>query len=216
MLIVSRDRVETAFLDREPMPAGRTRNLNAMEILQSRMIAEDVIRSLADSPYRTELSLMQETTPSGRPISFDSRAGSLRSMIGVSLQKDTDVLKLTVTALTPFEAAFLANAVSEQFYRYSLQSARGELTDIRQFLEQQPDVARSASQPRKWSAAMREPRVSRRSETVVSGGSVGDFHAFANTTQTELNAQLRRQDYCAQLAEARGTLLETSAAPPAR
>jgi tyrosine-protein kinase Etk/Wzc len=212
LLIVTRDRVETAFLDREPMPAGRTQNLNAMEILQSRMIAEDVIRSLADSPYRTELSLMQETTPSGWPISFDSRAGTLRGMISVSLQKDTDVLKLTVTAVTPFEAAFLANAIAEQFYKYSLQSARGELTDIRQFLEQQLDVVRGQlSQSEEVERSYKESQgvTALDQETVVLVDQSADFHARYNTTQTELNAQLRRQDYLRkQLAEARGTLLE--------
>jgi capsular exopolysaccharide synthesis family protein len=212
ILIVTRDRVETAFLDREPVPTSRTRNLNAMEILQSRMIAEDVIRSLADSPYRTELMLMQETSPNGRPISFDARAGTLRSMISVSLEKDTDVLTLTVTASTPFEAAFLANAVAEQFYKYSLQSERGELTDVRQFLEQQLDAVRSQlSQSEEAERSYKESQgvSALDQETAALVDQSADFHARYNTTQTELNAQLRRQDYLRkQLAETRGTILE--------
>jgi tyrosine-protein kinase Etk/Wzc len=212
LLIVTRDRVENAFLDRGPVPASRTRNSNAMEILQSRMIAEDVIRSLEDSPYRTELELMQETTPSGRPISFDSRANALRGRISVSLQKDTDVLELTATAYTPFEAAFLANAVAEQFYKYSLQSARGEITDIRQFLEQQLEVVRGQlSQSEEVERSYKESQgvSALDQETSALVGQSADFHARYNTTQTELNAQLRRQDYLRkQLAEARGSLIE--------
>ena len=212
MLILGQDRVENAFMDRTPAPAARTRNLNVMEILQSRMIAEDVIRSLADSPYRTELALMQETTPSGRPISFDARAGALRGMISVSLQKDTDVLKLTVIAYTPFEAAFLANRVAEQFYTYSLQSARGEITDVRQFLEQQLDIVRGQlSQSEELERSYKESQgvSALDEETTALVGQSAEFHARYNTTQTELNAQLRRQDYLRkQSAEARGTLLE--------
>ncbi|MCX6601306.1 MAG: polysaccharide biosynthesis tyrosine autokinase [bacterium] len=212
LLIVVRDRVENAFIDRESVPASRTRNLNAMEIVQSRMIAEDVIRSLADSPYRTELELMQEIAPSGQPISFDSRADALRDMISVSLQKDTDVLELTVVAYTPFEAAFLANAVAEQFYKYSLQSARGEITDIRQFLEQQLDMVRGQlSQSEEVERSYKESQgvSALDQETSALVGQSADFHARYNTTQTELNAQLRRQDYLRkQSAEARGTLLE--------
>jgi capsular exopolysaccharide synthesis family protein len=212
ILILNRDRVENAFMDQGPMTVSRTRNLNAMEILQSRMIAEDVVRTLADSPYRTELELMRETMPSGQPISFDSRAGTLRSMIGVSLQKDTDVLEVTVTAYTPFEAAFLANAVAEQFYKYSLQSARGEITDIRQFLEQQLDIVRgqlshSEDLERNYKESQGVSALDQETSALV--GQSADFHARYNTTQTELNAQLRRQDYLRkQLAETRGTLVE--------
>jgi capsular exopolysaccharide synthesis family protein len=212
LLMLGRDRVENEFTEQGPPVASKTRNMNAMEILASRMIAEDVIRSLANSPYRTELRIMRETSTGGSPITFDSRVGALRSMIGVSLTKDTDVIKLTITAYSPFEAAFLANAVAEQYYRYSLESARGEITDIRQFLEQQLDVVRgelSRSEDLERSYKENQGVSALSQETTVLVDQSAQFHALYNTTQTDLNAQLRRQDYLRkQLAEARGTLVE--------
>lgn len=212
ILILNRDRVETEFLDSRPEPIQKSRNLNASEILQSRMIAEDVIRSLANSPYRTELGIMRETTADGRPITFDARVAMLRKMVSVALLKDTDVLKVSVTAHSSFEAAFLANAIAEQFYRYSLQSARGEMSDIRQFLEQQLDVVRgqlskSEDLERSYKESQGVSALDQETSNLVRQSA--DFHALYNTTQTELNAQLRRQEFLRkQLAESRGSLVE--------
>ncbi len=72
ILILDRDRVETTLLNEKPEPILKSRNLNAIEILQSRRIAEDVIRALVESPYRNELELMRETDP-------DGQAGDVRS-----------------------------------------------------------------------------------------------------------------------------------------
>ena len=142
ILILDRDKVENALmLNREPVSV-RSRNLNEMEILKSRKLAEDVLRTLADSPYKGELEVMKDKTQTGLPIAFDQRVAALRSQITIENIKDTDVLKVTVRAYSAFEAAFLANAIAEEYYRYSLRTARGEISDIRQFLEQQLSVVR--------------------------------------------------------------------------
>jgi capsular exopolysaccharide synthesis family protein len=220
VLILDRDRMETTLTNARPEPIQKSRNLNAIEILQSRRIAEDVLRTLAESPYRSELELMRETTPDGRPITFDQRVSMLQRATGANLLKDTDVLKVSVRAHSPFEAAFLSNALSEQYYRYCLQSERGEVSDVRQFLEQQlqtvqQQLSKSEESERNYKQNQGVSALDAETERMVQQSA--DFHATYNTTQTELNAQLRRQEYLRkQLAETKGTLVEevTNATSP--
>lgn len=212
LLILDRNPMEAALLNERPGPIPKSRNLNAMEILQSRRIAEDVVRALANSPYKAELELMRESDATGKPITFDGRVTELRINSSASLLKDTDMLKVSVTAHSPFEAAFLANAIAEQFYRYSLQAARGEISDIRQFLEQQLEVVRQQlSQSEEMERAYKESQsvTALDAETQHLVRQSADFHALYNTTQTELNAELRRQDYLRkQFADAKGMMVE--------
>jgi capsular exopolysaccharide synthesis family protein len=220
VLILDRDRMETTLTNLRPEPIQKSRNLNAIEILQSRRIAEDVLRTLAESPYRSELELMRETSPDGRPVTFDQRVTMLQLATSVNLLKDTDVLKVSVRAHSPFEAAFLSNALSEQYYRYCLQSERGEVSDVRQFLEQQlltvqQQLAKSEESERNYKQNQGVSALDAETEHMVQQSA--DFHAAYNTTQTELNAQLRRQEYLRkQLAETKGTLVEevTNATSP--
>jgi capsular exopolysaccharide synthesis family protein len=220
ILILDHDRMEATLLNERPEPVPKSRNLNAIEILESRRVAEDVIRSLGTSPYRSELEIMKETDDEGQPITFDDRVATLRQNTNVSLLKDTDVLKASVSAHSSFEAAFLANAVAEQYYRYRLQSARGELTDIRQFLDQQLETVRQQlSQSEEIERNYKESQgvSALDAETANLVQQSADLHALYNTTQTEMNSQMRRQDYLRkQLAETKGTIVEeaTNATSP--
>ncbi|MBU0508991.1 polysaccharide biosynthesis tyrosine autokinase [bacterium] len=212
ILILNRDQVEETVLNERPLPVTKSRNLNAIQILKSRRIAEDVVRSLAESPYRNELELMKREDAKGRPITFDERVELLRDRTSVRLVQDTDVLQVSVRAHSPFEAAFLTNALAEQFYRYSLQSARGEISDVRQFLEQQLQVVREQlSQSEEIERSYKESQgvSSLDRETAQLVDQSAEFHALYNTTQTELNAQLRRQEFLRkQLAQTKGAMYE--------
>ena len=214
LLIENQDRVETTLLNVEPSPIMKSRNLNAIEVLRSRRIAEDVVRSLANSPYRTELEIMRDVDSEGMPISLDSRVTALRENTKVELLKDTDVLRVTVSAHSAFEAAFLSNALVEQYYRYCLQAARGEISEVRQFLEQQLTTVRdqlSQSEDLERNYKENQSVSDLDVETAHMVKQSADFHAFYNQTETELNAQLRRQDFLKkQLAATKGSLIEVA------
>jgi tyrosine-protein kinase Etk/Wzc len=220
ILIADHDRMEATLLNERPEPVTKSRNLNAMEILQSRSMAEDVIRSLESSPYKAELELMRKTDVEGKPITFDDRVTKLRKSTDVNLTKDTDVLKVSVSAHTPFEAAFLTNTLAEAYYHYCLQSSRGAVSDIRQFLEQQLETVKrqlstSEESERNYKQSQGVSALDTEAEHLVRQSA--DFHALYNTTQTDLNAQIRRQEYLRkQLAEAKGNLVEdvTNATSP--
>ncbi|MCB9358197.1 MAG: polysaccharide biosynthesis tyrosine autokinase [Calditrichaeota bacterium] len=212
VLILDADPVDQAVLGTEQLPYRKTRNLNETELLRSRRIAEDVLRSLADSPYRSELEIMRETDSQGRTITFDDRVATLRGNTSVENLKDTDVLRVSMQAHSAFEAAFLANAIAEEYYRYKLRSARGEVSEIRQFLEQQLEVVRDQlSQSEELERAYKESRgvaaLDEESKNLVSQSA--DMHALYNQTESDLNAELRRMDYLKrQLEDVRGALVE--------
>ncbi len=212
LLIENRDPMEMTLLNAEPAPVMKSRNLNAIEVLRSRRIAEDVIRSLANSPYRSELEIMKELDAEGHPVSLDGRVSTLRENTKVDLAKDTDVLRVTVEAHSAFESAFLANALAEQYYRYCLQAARGEISEVRQFLEQQlttvrDQLSQSEDLERNYKESQKVSDLDVETAHMVKQSA--DFHAMYNETETELNAQLRREDFLKkQLATTKGNLIE--------
>jgi tyrosine-protein kinase Etk/Wzc len=220
ILILDQDRIEASLLNERTQPIPKSRNLNAIQILQSRTIAEDVIRSLETSPYKGELEMMLKTDPEGKPITFDDRVAKFRKATDVNLSKDTDVLKVSVVAHSPFESAFLTNTLAEAYYHYSLQTSRGVVSDIRQFLEQQLEAVKSqlsTSEESERNYKQSQGVSSLDAETQHMVAQSADFHALYSTTQTDLNAQIRRQEYLRkQLAEAKGNLVEdvTNATSP--
>ncbi len=212
VLMLEGDPVDAKILNTEALPYRKTRNMNETELLRSRRIAEDVLRSLAESPYRSELEIMRETDIEGNTITFDDRVILLRTNTSVENVKDTDVLKVSVRAHSAFESAFLANAIAEEYYRYKLRAARGEVSEIRQFLEQQLEVVRDQlSQSEELERAYKESRgvavLDEESRNLVS--SSAQMHALYNQTESDLNAELRRMDYLKrQLEDVRGALVE--------
>ncbi len=220
ILILSQDAMESTLLNARPTEVLKSRNLNAMEILQSRKLAEDVIRLLAESAYKNELEILAPTDATGKPITFDDRVFMFQKNTTVSLLKDTDVLKVSVSAHSPFETAFLTNALADQYYRYCLHSARGEIGEIRQFLDQQLEVVKqqlSQSEEVERNYKQSQGVTALDEETSQKVRQSADFHALYNTTQTELNGQIRRQEYLRkQLAETKGTMVEdvTNATSP--
>ncbi len=212
VMILDDDPVDVTIRNANPAPFRKSRNLNETELLRSRRIAEDVLRSLAESPYRSELAIMRETDVEGNTITFDDRVRMLRDNTSVENLKDTDVLKVSVKAPSAFECAFLANAIAEEYYRYKLRGARGEISEIRQFLEQQLEVVRDQlSQSEELERAYKESRgvssLDDEARTMVEQST--NLHALYNQTESDLNAELRRMDYLKrQLEDVRGSLVE--------
>ena len=212
ILILDQDIMELTMLNADRFPIRKSRNLNEMELLRSRRIAENVLRSLANSPYRSELEIMQEVSPKGLPITFDDRVETLRANTSVSNLKESDVLNVSMTAHTAFESAFLSNAIAEEYYRYKLRTARGEVSEIRQFLEQQLDVVREQlSQSENLERAYKESRgvSSLDDETKYMVEQSAQIHALYNKAETDLNAEMRRMEYLKrQLAKTKGSMVE--------
>ena len=212
VLLLDTDPVDVTIRDANPAPFKKSRNLNESELMGSRRIAEDVLRSLADSPYKSELNIMRESDALGNTITFDDRVRRLRDNTSIENLKGSDVLQVSVRASSAFESSFLANAIAEEYYRYKLRAARGEISEIRQFLEQQLEVVRDQlSQSEELERAYKESRgvssLDDESRALVDQST--QMHALYNQTESDLNAELRRMDYLKrQLEDTRGTMVE--------
>jgi succinoglycan biosynthesis transport protein ExoP len=212
ILIEQEDIIETTLFN-APIPfRQQTHVANQMEILRSRSLAAEVIRNLEDSPYRDELAVMKGRGPEGRLLTFDDRVQMLRENVKVTEVKDTDILVLTCQAPSGFEAAFWANALADQYYESSLRASRGEVTELRQFLEQQLESTRiklARSEDRLKEYKETERVVALEPETMKLVEQSANFESYFNQAETDLNANLRRLDYLKkQLSETKSTLVE--------
>ncbi|NQT27571.1 polysaccharide biosynthesis tyrosine autokinase [candidate division KSB1 bacterium] len=138
---------------------------NHVEILQSRTLARDVIQRLQNSPYADSLYILGRTTQqndhslfrffknlftgstrSGQKTVDETIDGFLESAIDVIPKRDTDILELKIEALSPFEAMFVANTWMEAYQDMDAAASRGEIGEVRDFLEQKlTDVQESLS-----------------------------------------------------------------------
>lgn len=129
---------------------------NQKEILESRTLAEDVIRKLQESPYADSLSFLGNFQ-NGKSFSlkkwlfslfagkddmvegpsFNDLVDGFRSGgISVTPKRDTDMIQLSVQAPTPFEACFVVNTWMETFQKLDISESRGEVSEISKFLRE--------------------------------------------------------------------------------
>ncbi|MBM3324501.1 MAG: hypothetical protein FJY66_02405, partial [Calditrichaeota bacterium] len=211
ILIEQKDIVESRLFNAPVSLAQQTHVANQMEILRSRALAEDVIRSLVTSPYRDELEVMGDGPEQG-DITLEERVERLRKNMRMTNVKDTDILIVTYRAHSAFESAFLANAVAQQYYRSCYQLSRGEVSEVRQFLEQQlqdvrAKLARSEEMLKQYKEQQRVVALEPETHKLVEQSAT--FESYYNQAETDLNANLRRLDYLKrQLSETKSTLVE--------
>jgi capsular exopolysaccharide synthesis family protein len=211
ILIEQKDIVESRVFNAPVTLAQQTDVANQAEILRSSSLAEDVIRTLEDSPYRNELEVMGHGPEQGE-ITLEERVQRLRKNVRVTNLKDTDILVLTYRAHSAFEAAFLANAIAQQYYRTCYQLSRGEVSEVRQFLEHQlQDVRTKLASSEEMLKDYKENQrvVALEPETQKLVEQAATFESYYNQAETDLNANLRRLDYLKkQLSDAKSTLVE--------
>lgn len=212
-VLVAQEDIMEARVFNAPMAyyAQQTHVANQVEIIKSHSLAEEVIQSLATSPYCDELEVMSRGTEKGE-ITLDERVERLRKNMDVAKVKDTDILVVTYRAHSAFEAAFLANAIAEQYYKSSFQETRGEVTEVRRFLEEQlQDVRAKLSRSEELLKRYKENQrlVALEPETKKLVEQAATFESYYNQAETDLNANLRRLDYLKkQLSETKSTLVE--------
>jgi len=127
---------------------------NQKVILQSRRLAEEVVRKLQASPYADSLWILGNRSQDAR-FSLSGLLFSLlrrgkekkgsafseivdnfrKNVTSVMPQRDTDIIELKVQAYDPFEASFVANTWMETYQSLDISESRGEVGEIRAFLE---------------------------------------------------------------------------------
>lgn len=145
---------------------------NEIEILKSRTTAEKVIEELLESEYRNNLFLFgtREYEPKGlnkhirnllslglinkldrKEVLPDSISrnrmnnyiNALMSKIKISNTLNTEILNISIESIDPKEAALLVNKVIEVYQSMDLEWAKGEMSNLIVFLEEQSEFKKN-------------------------------------------------------------------------
>lgn len=212
IMIEDKGRLEQSVFGFSGLLNSQTMITNQVEVIKSRTLAERVIRSLENSPYRGNLKILADYDKEGKPVGFNDKVKNLRDVISVEPVKDTDIILVKVTANSAFEAAYLANEVARQFYTQNLEISKGEVGEVRKFLESQLDSVRSKlSESEEALKAYKESHklVALDEETVKLVEQTAIFRAHLNEAEAELQEnQLAYQNLKNKLAEAKSTLVD--------
>lgn len=212
IMIEDKGRMEQSIFGFSGFLNAQTMITNQVEVLKSRTLAERVLASLSLSPYRDKLNLMADYTKSGDPKTYESRLRELRQTIAVEPIIDTDIIVLKVTANSSFEAAFLANAIAEEFYSMNLEISKDEVGKVRQFLEAQLDSVRlklAESEVALKQYKEDNKLVALDEETVKLVEQAAIFRAHLNETEAELQEyQLALEDLKSKLSQTKSSLVE--------
>lgn len=136
IMIESQGSMERALFDVNYLGNQSTLITNQVEILKSRMLAENVVHFLEAVPYRDSLVIFQPNSK-GDYMPFRAQVGWVMSNLEVTPKKDTDLIEVKFSASTPFEAAQICNVVVETFREANKAFSRSEFKELRQFLEKQ-------------------------------------------------------------------------------
>ncbi|TKJ40386.1 hypothetical protein CEE37_08675 [candidate division LCP-89 bacterium B3_LCP] len=212
IMIEDKGRLEQSVFGFAGFMNAQTMIANQVEVLKSRKLANRVLMSLETSPYKENLRLLAEHDRNGRPINHEMRLRRLRESITVEPILDTDIIVVKVTANSSFEASYLANEIASVFYDMNLEISKGEVGEVRKFLESQLDsvkqkLAKSEDALRKYKEENK--LVALDEETVKLVEQTAIFRAHLNETQTELHQnKLALQDLKKKHLETKSTLVE--------
>lgn len=183
-------------------PFTRTNDIDRMinnniQLLQSRSVAKMVLKYIEESEHAEYVSVSGKN-PSARGLSYDTRVNILRGKLSVSPVRDTNILTLTVTATSPFEAAFLANTYAEQYEVYSSRSNQGEVKSMTDFLKEQLDIVKGKlknSEQRIKNFKESEGFVSLPEETNILIQNVARFETQYNELMFQYEAMNKKIDF---------------------
>ncbi len=133
-ILIQSNGMERSLFDLNALGNQNTLIANQTEILKSRTLSERVIKRLDMSDVRDSLQLFRPNEE-GERLSFREMVEIMQQSMDVSNTRDTDILTVTVSAGTAFEAAYIANVVAEEFQLMNAESNRGEISELRKFVE---------------------------------------------------------------------------------
>jgi capsular exopolysaccharide synthesis family protein len=182
---------------------------NQIEILKSRKLAESSIRRLELCEVKDSLSIFQPDEE-GNKASFRSMVRWLQGNMEVEHRKDTDVIEISFNAFTPFECAYIANIIAEEFKLLNAKTSAGEVNDLREFLEKQLNV--KEKELRQAEEKLRSYQEQKKvadldGETTQLVNQLAQAESMLEQARIELNAALqRKQTINEQLEERRASL----------
>ncbi|MCI0530831.1 MAG: polysaccharide biosynthesis tyrosine autokinase [candidate division Zixibacteria bacterium] len=183
---------------------------NQVEILKSRSLSEQVLDQLLSSRYRQNvLGWIDAEQIPGNKVKL---LKELSTRTKIAPVRETDVIEIKSQAHLPELAAYIANTISENYYRQSLTLSRGEITEVRQFLESQlqnVQVELKSSEEALKSYQKLEEVAALPEETAELVKQMSTFEALYKEAQTDYLVYSRRLELLkGQLSESKKHLVE--------
>jgi len=184
---------------------------NQVEIIKSRTLAESVLQALLSSPFKKvwEEEVLRKRA---EKANTNDMVTLLQQNTKVVPLKETDIVQVKVTAPNPDLAAYLTNTIAQEYYKQSLQISRGEITEVRQFLEEQ--LSNTQKELQQAEEALRiykenEKVAALPEETEALVKQLASFESLYNESKTELESNQKRLSYMqSQLKERKSHLVD--------
>lgn len=235
VLLKEEGAVERQILSSSSLLDQSKRINNHVEILRSRTLAEQVIRSIQQSSVADSLwilgnrqaqkrfnlkSWLMSVVMNGnraesmdRGPSFDVLVDKFRrGAIQVAPKRDTDMIELKVSAPSPFEAAFLANEWARAYQKMDIEDSRSEVSEVLDFLNDKlftakMDLDSSENTLKAYKEANSVAELSSETEQLIRQSA--EFETMFQSAKTDLEANERRLTHLkAQLGESQRALLD--------
>lgn len=209
LLIETNDSMDRALFNLTTLGTQANVLNNQIEILKSRNVAERVVRRLENSAFRDSISFFQPLED-GSELTFEDRVRIVMNRMEVEPKRDTDIITLTCQAGTPFEAAYLANTIAEEFAKLNAETNRLEVTEMRKFIEDRlaikaKELKESEEQLKKFQE--KEKIASLDAETQELVTRLSETESMLEQARIELNSKLELKNSLEQkLAERKETL----------
>ncbi|MGD9488523.1 MAG: GumC family protein [Calditrichaceae bacterium] len=203
--------MERTFYDMGGFGGQNTTIANQLEIIKSRSLSERVVKRLDLSDVRDSLALFQPNNQ-GEFLTMRGMIGVIRGSMEVSHKKETDIIQITYQASTPFEAAYIANTIADEFQYANAEASRGEISDLRKFLETQLSKKGEElrlSEERLRDYQEREKVASLDDETSGLVGRLSEVESMLEQAQVELQAKLEMKSSLAKQLDERKQTLST-------
>ena len=184
---------------------------NQVEIIKSRTLAESVLQALLSSPFKKvwEEEVLRKRA---EKVNTNDMVLTLQQNTKVVPLKETDIVQVKVTAPNPDLAAYLTNTIAQEYYKQSLQISKGEITEVRQFLEEQ--LSNTQKELQQAEEALRiykenEKVAALPEETEALVKQLASFESLYNESKTELESNQKRLSYMqSQLKERKSHLVD--------
>ncbi|MGD9898978.1 MAG: GumC family protein [Calditrichaceae bacterium] len=203
--------MERTFYDMGGFGGQNTTIANQLEIIRSRSLSERVVKRLDLSDVRDSLALFQPNSQ-GEYLTMRGMIGVIKSSMDVSHKKETDIIQITYQASTPFESAYIANTIADEFQYANAEASRGEISDLRKFLETQLSKKGEElrlSEERLRDYQEREKVASLDDETSGLVGRLSGVESMLEQAQVELQAKLEMKSSLAKQLDERKQTLST-------
>ena len=211
IIIESTGAMERSLFDMNPFGNQSTLIANQIEILKSRTLAERVVKQLDLSDVRDSLQIFQPDDEGGY-LTLRSMVHIIQASMEIEHRKETDVIEIKYQAGSPFESAYIANTIADQFQLANSEANRIEINELRKFVETQmykkgEELRRSEEQLREYQE--RKKVASLDEETTELVNRLAEVEALFEGAQIELKSKLEMKSSLEEKLEERKETLSS-------